>query len=270
MDIKMFDKVWKESSKMDSSTTKDLWNLRAKEFNEVEKNHERKERINSLLEFFQQKNIINKDSEVLDIGCGSGQYSIEFSKKVKKVVGIDISSKMIENAIDNIEKENINNISLNLISWENCSLEEMGWNKKFDLVFASMCPGINSLDTLLKMNDASKGYCFLSGFVHRIDNVRDKINKILSKDTSPDRWGIKIICAFNILWQLGIHPEIHYRNVEFERNRSMEDAVNIYTLYGKENPDKHDEIKTFLKSISKNGIVQEKTRAKIGWLIWKA
>ena len=43
-------------------------------------------------------NNISQNSTVLDIGCGNGMVAYDISKKAKKVVGIDFSSKSIEKA----------------------------------------------------------------------------------------------------------------------------------------------------------------------------
>ena len=57
------------------------------------------------------KLILNKDDTVLDVGCGEGSVTIPLAKRVKKVMGLDSSPKMLEylekrandNDIDNIE-----------------------------------------------------------------------------------------------------------------------------------------------------------------------
>ncbi len=42
--------------------------------------------------------LIEKDSKVLDVGCGTGRFSFNFSDKFSKVVGVDLSIKNIETA----------------------------------------------------------------------------------------------------------------------------------------------------------------------------
>ena len=68
---------------------------------------------------------------ILDLGCGIGVFSKDFSVKAKKVVGLDISEKCIEyakikNSSDNIDyfTMDINNLNLN--------------KEKFDIVFSDM------------------------------------------------------------------------------------------------------------------------------------
>ena len=55
--------------------------------------------------------ILDENDTVLDVGCGEGSVTIPIAKKVKKVIGVDSSPKMLEylekrasdNGIDNIE-----------------------------------------------------------------------------------------------------------------------------------------------------------------------
>jgi tRNA (uracil-5-)-methyltransferase TRM9 len=51
------------------------------------------------------------NSVVLDLACGNGRHLIPCAKKYKKVVGIDISSKLLEIAQDKIIKEKLTNTS---------------------------------------------------------------------------------------------------------------------------------------------------------------
>jgi len=47
------------------------------------------------------------DCNILDIGCGIGWSSFEFSKRAKFVQGIDISNNLIEIANDLFQKDNL-------------------------------------------------------------------------------------------------------------------------------------------------------------------
>lgn len=53
------------------------------------------------------KHIHNPLGIALDIGCGTGEFAYKLSKKVQRVVGIDLSPVMIEEACKRHAKENI-------------------------------------------------------------------------------------------------------------------------------------------------------------------
>ena len=48
--------------------------------------------------FREIKNVITPNSNVIDVGCGTGRFSFTVSDKVAKVVGIDLSKKNIDKA----------------------------------------------------------------------------------------------------------------------------------------------------------------------------
>lgn len=52
--------------------------------------------------------LIEEDSKVLDVGCGTGRFSFKFNDKFSKVVGIDLSIKNIETATNKLS-QNPNN-----------------------------------------------------------------------------------------------------------------------------------------------------------------
>jgi len=49
-----------------------------------------------------------KGEKVLDIGCGTGNFSIKLAKKGAEVVGIDVSEAMLAKARKKAEKKNLN------------------------------------------------------------------------------------------------------------------------------------------------------------------
>ena len=81
---------------------------------------------------------------VLDLGCGIGCFAFELSKKAKKVVGIDISDKVIDYAKKNNFGDNIQ-YYVNDIT----KLDEV--KESFDIVFSDMVFNyIEDYDKLLK------------------------------------------------------------------------------------------------------------------------
>ena len=61
--------------------------------------------------FGEIKNIIEPNSNVIDVGCGTGRFSFSIADKVNKVVGVDLSSKNITTANKTLQKNPNNKIS---------------------------------------------------------------------------------------------------------------------------------------------------------------
>ncbi|AKA71654.1 class I SAM-dependent methyltransferase [Clostridium scatologenes] len=271
MDSLMFEKMWNECERKNLSISKKFWDLRAEEFNKIINNNE-EENID-LVKFLDSRRILNNECSILDVGCGAGKYSLQFSKYVKNTIGIDISSKMIEYAIQNMKNMSIDNIEYKVAAWQSLKLDDYNWGKKFDLVFASMTPAINSKDALLKMIEASKRYCFMSGFVYRNDNIKNQLReKILGKNKIYNKkFENNIYYAFNILWNMGIHAEIQYKNVQWNKEWDLSKAIDVYTLQFEdlEIENSRDIIKSYLESISDNGKVKDNVNAKVAWMLWR-
>lgn len=78
--------------------------------------------------FFQIKNIIKPNSNVLDIGCGTGRLSFQLSGYCKNVVGVDLSSKNI-NVANNKKNNQYSNV--NFIHADGNNLKNI-FNETFD------------------------------------------------------------------------------------------------------------------------------------------
>ena len=190
--------------------TQKFWDLRSEEFNKLS---QEKDEL-GLIDYLQHKGLIDKSYSVLDIGCGAGKYLLEMSNKVKEVQGIDISPEMIKCAEKNVMEKNLTNVKLDVCSWEKIDIKKEGLEKKFDLVFASMTPAINTEELLIKMVEASRKYCFMSGFVYRKDSIKDELFKNIIGDYKI-KDNDKMCKAFNSLWNIGMYPEIVYKDVEW-------------------------------------------------------
>lgn len=77
-------------------------------------------------------NQVQESDTVFDIGCGSGQFSLlaVHFKKVKKVYGIEISQKLVDNA-NNLFEKHVKDVEYSFIQYNGDKLpEEIGTSSK--------------------------------------------------------------------------------------------------------------------------------------------
>ncbi|SDK18171.1 class I SAM-dependent methyltransferase [Natronincola ferrireducens] len=270
-DLNYWIEKW-QPKKLSSSATSEFWNKRAKSYNRDV--FEKQEESNYVIDLLEKYNLLQKNNRVLDIGCGPGKNTIPMAKKCEEVIALDISQEMLEYVGEHGKEHGLDNIVCHEKNWEDISLDEYGWEKKFDLVVASMTPGVYNFSTLKKMLDASKGYCYLSGFINRRDEIWSRLEKeILGEHNGNKSREDKIYYIFNILWNLGYHPEIHYFDRTWEHVWSLEETIDLYKQrFNINHTLKEEEIKkieAFLTAHQQEGKVIEKTEAKIAVLIWK-
>jgi len=80
--------------------------------------------------------LIDKDSNVLEVGCGTGDLLFRASDKIKFGLGIDINQNMIDFANEKVKKyeyKNLEFISENITSYNNTKF------KKFDVSTSTLC-----------------------------------------------------------------------------------------------------------------------------------
>jgi|LGOV01.1.fsa_nt_gb SAM-dependent methyltransferase len=261
--LEFFEKIWMDSSKY-SDPSVDFWNLRAEEYNESLSKETprlvREEKVNQ----FVKNGWINKDSSVLDIGCGSGQLAVELGKKVKEVTAMDYSKKMLDYTKMNAEQAGLTNITTILSDWDHFEN-----NKPYDFVIASMSPAIKTPDHLYKMMKTSCGGCYLSGFVKRYSALKNKCYDVINETNK--RQYHKLNYIFNVLWLKGIFSEISYEEGVHQRVYSIEKAKEIYAfeLGIKENEIKRKQLDVYLETKAINGLIKEEMIQTKGELLWR-
>lgn len=147
--------------------------------------------------FSQIKEILETDSSVIDVGCGTGRLSFLIADKVSKVIGIDLSEKNIEKANQNLRKKPNEKISF---IHSDISLI-ISKNQKFD--YAVMTYVIHEIDEESRVE-----------LLRKLSQVADKI--IIGDYIVPKPVGIWSFLNDVIEFLAGIE---HYRNYKnFIRN----------------------------------------------------
>ncbi len=272
MNLDFFDALWRDHQPEQSGQAA-FWDKRAPSFNahrsEGPDGHRR-----ALVDKLAAKAGLGPQDEVLDIGCGSGQYSIMLAERVADVQGVDISPRMIEFARQNAVDARCPNAHFAVQDWENVRLNSQGWEKRFKLVLASKTPAVNNLATLEKMNAASSGLCCMLTQVHTENSIRDQLQSLTDWDEGKARASRPFYCAFNILWLLGYYPEVEYMERNWESELEPEEALNSYLNYfrslGALRAGQEEAASAKLAALAKNGYVHERVRSKMALVFWEA
>ena len=263
LNTEYFEELWLSDNQKKEPTV-ELWDFRAEEYNLALSTEDaqltRQEKVQSLID----REIINAESTVLDIGCGSGQFAVELAKKTKKVVGLDFSEKMLSYASANATAAGQKNTEFIHSDWDGYQCTE-----PFDLVIASMSPAIDKPKHLYKMMDCSRGFCYLSSFVERHSSLKEKLYR-LTDQTYLSQFN-KLNFIFNILWTRGIFPELTYETGIHQRVFPLKTAQGIFTreMSVLDKPEQVSHIHQYLEDIAENEVVTESLQQRKGELIWK-
>ena len=184
--------------------------------------------VNDFLKLLLKHEMLKKDSVVLDVGCGTGKYALAVSDSCKKVIGIDLSSKMIEIAKKKMNETNVTNVEFRLGDWHDIDLKQNRFDKKFDLVFAHMTPAVQSATTFQKLSDACRGWCLLSKPTRRADPVSDTVKEIVGIREKRESSDQDIIYAFELLWKQDRLPYLNYERTRWNMKKTLEEAYGLY------------------------------------------
>jgi len=115
---------------------------------------------------------ITNESEILDFGCGTGLVSLNFCDKVKSILGVDLSQKMVETY--NKKSEILKcNAKAEVIDVNNV-------NKKFDIIVASMVfhhiEDIQEMLDILSEKLKKNGKLFIADLYEEDGSFHDKGN----------------------------------------------------------------------------------------------
>ena len=176
MKIEEFEKIMqREDREEKQEDLEKIWDSKSEWF--FKRTEKKQENFSDRLIFkmVKEKKLLNENSKVLDIGCGTGRHLLEFSKFTSYVTGTDISSKMLDYA-----KEKLKNVSEAKFVHGNW-MENFTKEKEFDLVLASMTPAITTIEHIKRMCLISKKYCLMERFVYDRDPIREEIEKMLGR-----------------------------------------------------------------------------------------
>ena len=162
---------------------------------------------------------------MLDIGCGPGNYALPLARRVKKVVALDPSPRMLAMLQQRAAAAGIANVETVCATWEEVDLQERGWQERFGLVLAAMTPGINDAATLKKMLAASQRGCYYNGLAWCDDPAQEKVWRHLLQTEMPPI-PADIFYVFHLLHAWGYGPSLELKRMSTRREMARLEAVD--------------------------------------------
>ena len=248
----------------------ETWNKRAEKFYESQKKNGA-ESSKRVVRQMLGKGLLENEA-ILDVGGGTGRYAVPFAEHAKEVTIIDISGEMLKFAKEYAKSAGRNNLKFIKMGWEGADLASLGWEKRFDFVFASMCGAAKSIEGLRKMSMASNKWCQLNQLIEMTDNVSKRLMDDLeigsSYDPHNDRDAVQGI--FNLLWIEGYEPEITYIKYANKKILSIDEAVQNYKgRFGKAASDKNFGLKQLLEKYAGGSSIEVENRITLSMILWK-
>ena len=257
-------KYWQEALKQKTDKNKD-WDKAAPHFHKRAKKDDYHDLLFSKL-------ILNENDSLLDLGCGEGSITLPIAKQVRKVTGVDSSTKMLELLNQRAQEQNIKNIDTILKSLEDISYEEIG---DYDVVLASRSlNGIIPIEETLKtINEIANKYVFITLFGPENWKIEKEFNEYIGKENKPFP---EYNYMFNILYNMGIYANIERLDIKAYREySSIEEAMDngkfrLDLLNDDEKAQLRKYLNEILKKDSETGkLYNEKDKADWILIWWK-
>lgn len=193
--------IQKDSIEMPGDS--DFWQTRARKYDERVKVKWNKP--DSTRKFM--LNILEPQTTMIDIGAGTGAWSILFSQRLNKITAIEPSKAMREVFQENIDKAGIHNIEILAEKWPESSVEN------HDYVFCShaMYGAADFPAFIQKMNERSKKMCFL---LIRAPSTDGLITEAFQHVWKQPHDSPNFTIAYNILLQMGICANVLFEEPE--------------------------------------------------------
>ena len=274
MDIQYFVDALKEQKETNEKIYQmpDFWGQRGDIWvkREVEQGEKNDPDVDFVADFLTSSGMIFEGATVLDVGCGTGKHAAKFASLGANVTAFDMSDKMVSHAKNRAESLNLKNVNFLTVTFDEICPTKRGWENKFDLVFISNSPVLNSLEAIQKACNLSRGHCFNRTFAYRENQLLNDMHLNVAKTSrKPYFKANHIISLFSILSIMGYFPQVDYIDGhKINKRQPCEAFVRNYAqisgLEGKEG----DIVKYFQSVACEDGYVEEEIISKNALISW--
>ena len=146
---------------MDKKDGRTYWNARARTCPRYEEGDQTYEA--GMLRRARDHGVVFADKDVLDVGAGSGMYTLRLAQEAAQVTAVDISDEMLRLLQEDAAAHGLANIRTVRSDWENFTPD-----RRYEVVFASMTPALDSEAGKEKLLACAAGWVVYMGFLDRM------------------------------------------------------------------------------------------------------
>lgn len=165
----LWEKEWKDESDLKSGRMKKngidptrSFDHKAKTFNEQSFSEEGKKRTKRIMNWLEGQGVQFENNSILDIGAASGVFSVPFAERGAFVTAVETSPPLIELLEQNISSFAEDHVKIVPVPFEDIDVEAKGWNQAYDLVFVSMSPVIHNWESVERVLQCARKFCYIS------------------------------------------------------------------------------------------------------------
>lgn len=234
-----------------------LWDKKSKTFPRYSKDlNEIQQKTFALL---RRLGVEFEGKSLIDVGCGTGVWTLHLAQKAKSVFALDASQGMLQ-----ILQEDANTLNLNNIYFKNSNFEEFYSTKhdKFDFAFASMSPALNKKADFEAFLALATKRVYLGWQEYRQSDFLAPIFKAFNAKQKcfNDEDMEQFLKAQNINFTKEVFEEVRFN--EKPRQIAIENALWHLNMAGIE-PNLKE-----LESLVKDEVIKEKVQSKIKVLVF--
>lgn len=253
---------------MDRIKTKDFWDMKAKKYPKPFSEKVYPKVIN-LMNRLKKAGINLKNQRILEIGAGTGVFTLPMAQEASYVYAIDCSEEMMKVLLEEAEKYKIKNIHLHIGFWDEIDLDAYGLRKNFDSVFAMMTSAVKTQEDLLKMEACSKRWlCYLGWGRKRRDFLMEEVFRLHGLELKPPPGALQV---YQILKGLGRDPSLEFFEDCWDWEGSIEEAVEDLSGFIEMQgglPDK-EKILCLLHQHETGRMIKHTTYVEEGLIVWR-
>ncbi len=232
-------------------------------------------RLNKTLEILRSKDLFYDGVNILDIGCGTGLHAMAFAEHGARVTALDFSSGMLDRCRRELRRrpDLAHRIELICEDWEKLDIRKKKWERRFDVAVAFMSPGIALPEPFFKMMACAKKGCAIRSWAAKRENpiMETLWEKIMDKplEDRPQTVFYKI----NLLFSLGMFPDVHFDPVEWDQRIGLEDEYENQLAFFKKvssrpRGDLEKMIREHLSSLCAEGYLSKKQKSITATAVW--
>jgi SAM-dependent methyltransferase len=210
------------------------------------------------------------EASILDIGCGTGIFTLPLAREAAMVTGLDDSETMISRMKNVMASEDIRNVTPITASWKDIDIPARRFEKAFDIVWVSMSPAIQTARDFERMERCARKWCVYIGWGRKRKNaLMEEIFSLHGTRYGPPPGAATV---YDTLTHAGKSPSLDYFETSWEWTGCVEDALEeaVWFIEMQGGKARRDLIRETLNRHEQNGLIRHVTDVEEKLLVWPA